>query len=131
MNKYDKRQPGLMLRKRPSGHQSYYFVYNHRGRTRWFRIGVIGLTQARKIAAKLRYEVAEGKDPQAEKLAQRSAGTFAELYERYVNEWAKRHNKSWQQADYLVRSHLLSRWGRLDTRSITRRDVRAAIGKID
>src|SRR5215831_7059296 len=132
MNRNDKRQPGLVLRKRPSGHQSYYFVYNFRGRTRWYCIGQVGLTDARKAAAKLYAQVkVEERDPQAEKLAKRTAGTFAELHERYVEEWAKRRNKSWPQADYLVRTHLLPRWGKLDVKSIERRDVRTVIGKIE
>jgi integrase len=130
MNKYDERQPGLMLRTRPSGHKSYYFVYNHRGRTRWYHIGPVTKTQARKIAIELRYKVSRGEDPQAEKLTQRIVGTFAELYERYLEERAKRKNKSWQQADYLVRKHLLQRWARLDARSITQADVYSALGKI-
>src|SRR5215831_7548653 len=119
MNKNDKRQPGLVLRTRPSGHKSYYFVYNFRGRTRWYRIGQVGLTDARRLAAELHAQVlVERRDPQAEKLADRTAGTFAELHARYVEEWAKRRNKSWRQADYLVRMHLLPRWAKLDAKSI-------------
>ena len=57
--------------------------------------------------------VAEGKDPAAEKRAERGAGTFAELAERYVEQYAKKHNKSWRQADALVRRHVLPRWGKL------------------
>src|SRR5262249_9215340 len=133
MNRYDERHPGLMLRTRASGRQSYYFVYNHRGRTRWYRIGPsqIGLTKARKIAAELRHAVVDGKDPQAEKLAQRTVGTFGELYERYLEEWAKRERKAWRQPYGLVTKHLLPRWEKLDAKSITRANVRAALGKID
>jgi integrase len=130
MNRRDKRQPGLTLRRRPSGHESYYFVYNHRGRTRWYSIGAVGLTDARRIAAKLRLAVVEGKDPQAEKLAQRDAGTFGELARRYIAEWSTRRNKSWEQAAYLVERHLLPRWSARVAREITRADVRAAIGAI-
>jgi integrase len=130
-NAYDDRCPGLMLRTRPSGHQSYYFVYNFRGRTRWYHIGQINRSEARKIAAELRLAVVQGRDPAADRKAERRAGTFGELAARYVSEWAKRRNKSWQQADYLVRTHLLPRWSRLDAKSITRADVRAAIGAIE
>jgi len=131
MNKHDKKHPGLVLRTRPSGHRCWYFVYSFRGRVRWYRIGQVGLTEARKAAAKLRAVVAvEGKDPQAEKLAQREAGTFGELHQRYLDEWARKRNKSWRQAAYLVERHLLPRWGRLDVKSITRANVRAALGKI-
>ena len=57
--------------------------------------------------------VARGKDPAAEKRAERGAGTFAELAARYVESYAKKRNKSWRQADTLVQRYLLPRWGKL------------------
>src|SRR3954447_23861604 len=117
-NAYDDRCPGLVLRTRPSGHQSFYFVFNFRGRTRWYHIGGIKRSEARKIAAALRLEVVQGRDPAAARKAERRAGTFGELAARYVSEWAKRRNKSWQQAHYLVERHLAPRWSRLDAKSI-------------
>ena len=82
------------------------------------------------MSAKIRLDVAEGKDPVAERKAERGSGTFAEIATRYVEEHAKRRNKSWKQADYMVRVHLLPAWGRLSAKSITRSDVRAIIAKI-
>jgi integrase len=128
---YDDKERGLALRVQASGHRSYYFVYNVRGRTRWYHIGWVNLSDARKIAAKLRLAVVEGRDPAADRMADRSAGTFAELASRYVNEYAKKHNKSWRQAEYLVRAHLLPRLGRLVAKTITRADIRAVIGAIE
>src|SRR5262245_26349706 len=130
MNQRDAKQVGLLLRTRPSGHKCWYFRYSLHNRVRWYRIGQVTRTEARKIAAKLRFEVAQDRDPQAERLAQRNAGTFGELYERYLEEWAKKRNKSWEQTAYLVERHLLPWWARLAARSITRADVRAALGKI-
>jgi integrase len=130
LNIWDTKAPGLVLRIQPSGHRAFKVVYSYRGRARWYHIGSVGLADARRIAAKVRLAVAEGKDPLAERQAERSAGTFAELAVRYLNEHAKKKNKSWVQADYLVRRHLLPRWARLDARSITRADVRAAVGHI-
>jgi integrase len=127
---YDAKERGLLLRVRASGHRSFYFMYNHRGRTRWYNIGLVPLADARRIAVRLRVAVAEGKDPATERRDQRDAGTFGELARRYVEEHAKRKNKSWQQADYLVRAHLLPKWSHLNARSITRSDVRAMLGKI-
>jgi integrase len=79
---------------------------------------------------KIRLAVAEGKDPVAERQAERGAGTFAELADRYLAEHAKKKNKSWKQSRALVERHLLPRWGKLDAKAITRADVRAVIGKI-
>jgi integrase len=76
-------------------------------------------------------EVIRGKDPAAERRAQCGAGTFAEMASRYVEEYAKKKNKSWQQADALVRRHLLPAWGALRANTITRADVRSIMSKID
>ena len=43
-------------------------------------------------------QVANGNDPQADRKAQRQLGTFEELANRYVEEYAKKKNKSWKQA---------------------------------
>lgn len=74
--------------------------------------------------------VAEGRDPQAERKAQRTLGTFEELAARYVEEYAKLKNKSWKQADALVRKHLVPKWGKLKAHTITRADVKQAISHI-
>jgi hypothetical protein len=131
---WDTYQRGLVLRIQPTNQRAWKAVYSRGGRPRWYHIGdasAIGLADARRIAAKIMAEVAEGKDPVAERRAKRGEGTFAELAERYVEEYAKRKNKSWQQADALVRKHLLPRWGKLNAKSITRADVRAMMSRIE
>jgi len=71
-----------------------------------------------------------GKDPAAEKRAERGTDTFAELAERYVEQYAKRHNKSWSQPDRLVRRYLLPKWGKLQATTISRADVKAIMAAI-
>jgi len=130
---WDTQQRGLALRVWPSGRRSWYLVYRRHGRPRWYHIGaadVVGLADARKLAAETMLDVIRGRDPAAEKRAARGANTFAELGERYREEYARKKNKSWQQADYLVRRYLLPAWGKLSAQSITRSDVRAVIGRI-
>ena len=103
------------------------------GRPRWYHLGnaaAVGLADARKLAGRIMFKVAEGGDPCAERKAQRSKGTFEELAARYVEEHAKRRNRSWKQADALVRRHLMPRWGKLQVASITRSDVKAAMTSI-
>ena len=58
-------------------------------------------------------------------------GTFADLASQYVELHAKKHNKSWQQAENLVARHLLPRWGKLKASAITRADVRAMMLRIE
>jgi integrase len=130
-NVWDEKAPGLVLRIQPTGQRAFKVVYSFRSRPRWYHVGNVGLSDARRIAAKVRLAVAEGKDPVAERKAERGAGTFAELAARYLEQHAKRKNKSWKQADALVSRYLLPRWGKLDAKSITRSDVRQLIAKIE
>jgi integrase len=130
---WDTLQRGLALQVQPSGYRTYKLIYRHHNRPRWFTIGAadaIALADARKLAAKLMLEVIQGKDPAAEKRAARGTGTFAEIANRHLEEHAKKKNKSWKQADALVRRHVLPTWGGLIAQSITRSDVRAMMGRI-
>src|SRR5262249_50613639 len=131
---WDTLQRGLALAVQPSGHRAYKCVYTIRGRgPRWYHLGnarAIALADARKLASKILYQVAEGKDPHADRLARRGRGSFEQVAKRYVEEHAKQRNKSWRQADALVTRYLLPRWAKLDIGSIRRADVKAAIAAI-
>src|SRR5215471_2902953 len=119
---WDSYQRGLALQIQPSGYRAYKLIYRFHNRPRWFHLGAadaIALADARRLAAKLMLEVIQGKDPAAEKRAARGAGTFGEIANRYVQEHAKKKNKSWQQADALVRRYLLPAWGGLSAPSVT------------
>jgi integrase len=123
----------LAVKTEVSGRRSWKFAYRYHGRLRWYHIGdasALPLGDARVEARRLTVLVDQGRDPQSERAAERSRGTFADLAERYVEEWAKARNKSWHQADRLVRRFLLPAWGRLPADKVKRADVRALIGKI-
>ena len=131
---WDLKQPGLALSIRTTGKKSWKVIYRFHGRPRWLHLGdtrSIRLADARRLTAKLMLDVIEGKDPVAERRAERASGTFADLASQYVELWAKRHNKSWKQAEALVARHLLPRWGRLKASAISRADVRAMIARIE
>jgi integrase len=131
---WDTHQRGLALRMQPTGKRSWVAIYSRGGRPRWLHLGdatTIGLADARKMAGEAMLAAAKGQDPAAERKAERGAGTFAELVERYVNEYARKRNKSWAQSDYLVRRYLLPRWGKLKAASISRADVKAMVAKIE
>ena len=132
---WDSDQKGLALQVQPSGFRAFKLIYRHQGRSRWFNIGdakAIGLADARTKAAELMLAVTrDGKDPAAERRTGRQLTSFGALALRYVEEYAKKRNKSWRQADTLIRRYVLPVWGELDATTITRTDVRAMIGKIN
>jgi integrase len=130
---WDDYQRGLAVNVQPTGRKTYKCIYSLRGRPRWYSLGsadAIGLADARKLASRVMFAVAEGKDPAAERKAERSKGTFEELAGRYVEQYSKRNNKSWKQAETLVRRYLLPRWGKLPAQLITRSDVKTAMASI-
>jgi len=130
---WDEHQHGLALRVQPTGTKSYVTVYSRRGRPRWLHHGnakAIGLSDARTLSAEAMLAVARGGDPAVEKKAERGAGTFADLASKYVEQYAKKHNKAWRQGDALVRRFALPRWGKLQVASITRGDVKQMMAKI-
>jgi hypothetical protein len=133
---WDTQQRGLGLRVQPSGHRAYVFVYRHSGRSRWITIApanALELTEARRRAAKLMLDVLDGKDPAGERKAtsvRTPTLTFATLAHRYVAEFSQRRNKSWRQAEALIRRNVLPLWADRDPSTITRADVRAILAKI-
>jgi integrase len=82
------------------------------------------LKEARQIARAKMADVGRGIDVQAERAAARKQATFEELAHHYVEEYARRRNKSWKQAEKLVRRYLIPKWRHLQVRDITRNDVR-------
>ena len=75
-------------------------------------------------------DVAEGKDPAAERRAERATGTFAEMAGQYVELHAKGTTRVATGRE-LVQRHLLPRWGRMKASAISRADVRAMMLRID
>jgi integrase len=130
---WDARQHGLVLQVEPTGMRAWKCIYSFHGRPRWLhigKVGAIGLSDARKLAAEAMLAVAKGGDPAAERKAERGAGTFADLAARYV-EVAKRKNKSWQQGATLVARYATARWAKLQAASISRADVKTMLSHIE
>jgi len=99
---WDTKQKGLVLTVTPAGRKSWRLYYRFGGRPRWFTIGDaerIDITTARSKARELdaRMALDTDLDVQAELATRRKAGTFAELTERYMHEYAKPRLKAWQQ----------------------------------
>jgi hypothetical protein len=126
---WDAKCPGLVLRVQPAtGHRAFFFSYSFAGQARWLHLGTLYLKDARDLVMKFRVKIAEGVDPYTERETTRQT-SFADLHQRYVTEHAMTKNKSWRQADRLVRRYLLPKWGKIAAKAISRSDVRAMMSK--
>jgi integrase len=131
---WDTMQRGLALLVQPSGHKSWKVIYSRHGRPRWYHIesaDAVGLSNARKLAAEVMYQVAQGKDPVSDRKLDRAKGTFEDLAARYVEEYAKKNNKSWKQADNHIKRHVIPRIGKLLIGDIKKADIKVMMRKID
>ena len=130
---WDEVQLGLGLKITSNGAKSWKVQYRHRGRLRWYHIDkfpAIGIKEARSIARTIRNEAAQGKDPQGEKVAARQGETLRDVAARYVEQHAKKHNKSWHQAEALMKNHVLPKLGSRRVADIARKDIRAIFDDI-
>jgi integrase len=130
---WDTKAGGLALRVQPGGAKAWVVVYSRHGRSRWLTLGKadrIGLADARIEAGKITLAVAQGQDPAAERKAERGAGTFADLAAKYVEQYAKRKNKSWKASDTLIQRYVLPRYGKLASAAITRGDIKQMMSRM-
>jgi integrase len=130
---WDTQQKGLVLRVQRSGFRSYKVCYRFHGRPRWLTIEdarAITLSDARRFTAETMYAAACGRDPAAERKAERSAGTFCELVNRYFEERGKR-KRSWQQPYRLIERRVMPKLGQLSVKAITRADIQMVIDRIE
>ena len=121
---WDTIQRGLVVQVQPSGTRSFKVIYTRRGVSRWYYLAsanAIDVAQARTLANAVMYEVAQGKDPAAERKASRSTGTFEDVAARYAKHAAKK-NKSWHKTGKLLTRYLLPKWGKL----VVREECRSA-----
>ncbi|WP_366525996.1 tyrosine-type recombinase/integrase [Ferrovum sp.] len=124
---FDTAIPGLSLEVRSSGGKTYYLRYRDtRGHQRQYRIGdakSISFDQAKKVASKLRGQIALGIDPATEKTTLRQVPTFTDFMEQRYMPYVKGYKRSWQADDSYLRNHLLPAFGKKYLDEITKHDV--------
>jgi len=122
---HDTKVHGLCLYVTRTGSKSFYWYRSVGGRPERCRIGAfptITVEQARRRAARMNAEVAEGRNPAAKRRAWRAEPTLRQAFERYFEEHARPHKKSAQYDLETFERHLV---GLADRRvsTITRDDV--------
>jgi integrase len=127
---YDEDVRRLAVAVHASGKKSFKFIYHHKGKTRWLTLGEMSVPEARKRGYELSDAVAKGKDPEAEAIEAKRAGSFDQLVERYFAEYADANKKSAKQTRYLLSKYVPARFNSMKVGEITRGDVKAVLGPI-
>ncbi|WP_421850622.1 tyrosine-type recombinase/integrase [Oricola sp.] len=119
---------GLVLRVSPSGVKSWTAVYVREsdGAKRRLTIGqfpAIKLEKARAKALKVMSSVSEGEDPAGEKRARREAMKVRELGQLYLEKYAKRRKRTWEEDQRILEKDVYPLIGGHRAVALRRRDV--------
>jgi integrase len=124
---HDEKTPGLVLRVYPSGVKSFFLYRWTSGKPEYVSIGrypSVAPEQARRRAAELNSEIGSGKNPAELKRNIRAEMTLGELFERYLENHAKKHKRTWEYDQKMFRLYF-SPWAKRRISTITRREVQA------
>lgn len=128
---FDSIVPGFCLRITDNGVRSWCIFYRMDGRLRNLTLGrypALSLTEARQLARNARLTVEQGDDPQdlkkqAHRLkSNRRKNTFADVAEKFIENHAKKHNKTWKKTQYNLTKYVVPVWGDRPISSITLHD---------
>lgn len=128
---FDSHLPGFGLRISAAGARSWVVFYRVGSppRLRRYTIGSFAtypkVEAARDRARAVLQDVDKGIDPAEAKAAEatRPADTVAMLAGEFIERYAKPKNRSWAESEKTLKRHIVSRWGKREAASITRRDV--------
>jgi integrase len=129
----DGKLAGFGVRVTATGAKSFYLTYRHNGISRRLNLGrypVTPLQKARAKALAAMAELAEGRDPDANRKAARTNhDTFAAAVDAFVDGYCKRYNRASTAAETerLLKAYFLPAWKKKRTATITKSDVAAAL----
>ena len=126
---FDERVTGLALRVGARS-KSWILLYRVGRKLRRWTMGrypTLSLADARERA---RQAIKDGGDPALGRVEQREAETFAELAERYVEEYARVRKRSWKDDRRILKTEALPYWRHRPAKEIVRRDVRELVDRV-
>ena len=123
---YDNKVPGLGVMVFPSGTKTFFLYKRIHGKPDKIKLGRfpdMSPEQAVNAAYKLMGEILDGANPNIDKKKLRSEIKFEQLFERYLNEYAKLHKLSWENDSDSYRLYISDSWKSKKISSITKSDI--------
>ncbi len=116
---------GLQLIAGTQGKSWHLYYRTREGKERRPKIGSwpeMPLSRARAVAKDLKERIAAGEDPSAAWKQERDAPTVADLCDRYLSEWAPRHNtpRTLKEKQLLIDCHIKPGLGNRKVAEVTR-----------
>ncbi|MBW4056721.1 MAG: site-specific integrase [Proteobacteria bacterium] len=138
------KEPGFGIRIHPSGTMTFFYQYKIDGKRRYLTLGnypKLSLKNARELyqaelskVKALRRGSADGVDPVVEKkrkqeqriaeeAAHSQSKTISELCKEYVEKYASKFKRSWQEDERILNKEVIPLWGKRKAQDIKKRDI--------
>ncbi len=130
---WDSTVQGFGIRIYPSGKKSFVISYRIDGKKCFMtlgRYGVLTLDNARKQAKVELAKVLQGEDPSQKRKKKSDSETMKNLCDRFIEEYAIVHKKTWQEDKRRLDKHVIPALGKQKVDSITRSDINALHQKL-
>lgn len=121
--------PGFLCKVTPAGSKVFMVQYRTndglKRKPSIGRFGELSVEQARMIASDLMADVRRGKDPSAQKAADRSAPTVTELCARFITDYSMMRNKPASVASYQrqIEIKVIPHMGQVKIKDVTREHI--------
>lgn len=122
---YDNKVQGLGIMVFPSGTKTFFLYKRIHGKPDKIKLGrfpEMSPEQAVNAAYKLMGEIVDGANPNQQKKSIRQEIEFGQLFNQYMNDYAKVHKKSWNNDQDLYKCHL-TEWQNKKISSIKKSDI--------
>ena len=128
---------GFGIRVSPTGMKSWIFLYRFEGLNRRMTFGrypAMTLAEAHTLHAKAREQLIKGIDPgellTRANIEHRGSPTVAQLVNEYIEKWAKRRKRTWQEDIRMLSKDVIPHLGRRKAKDVKRRDIILIIDEI-
>ena len=130
---FDDSLPGFSLRVSEKGIKTWCISYRFSGKWTRYTFGifpVIPLKEARQKAKDALHDVSNGINPATKKIATRSSNTFECLSDEYLERYAKKKKKSWEEDQRIIRTKLIPEIGNIRAKDVTRAQIKETLERI-